>query len=110
MQIGCFTKSGDGYEGHLHSLTLNAAVCLVPAQMSDTDNAPQWRLLHGDAETGIEIGAGWNRNGERAGAFIALQFDDPRFAEPVRANLLRVSANSPEHILLWTRYSQRERR
>lgn len=109
MQIGSFMKTSDGYEGRIQSLTLDAPVSLIPAQNSDAENAPQWRLLHGDAELGIEIGAGWNRIGERAGAYIAVQFDDPHFAEPIRANLIQVSAHHPEHILFWTRPLRRGR-
>jgi uncharacterized protein (DUF736 family) len=110
MQIGSFRKTRDGYEGHIHSLTIDAPVCLVPAQFTDAENAPEWRLLRGESETGVEIGAGWNRTGERAGAYIAVQFDDPHFAEPVRANLLRSSQNGDEHILLWSRPTMRDRR
>lgn len=110
MQIGQLQMTHDGFEGHLHSLTLDTPVCLVPAASSDAENAPDWRLLRGDADTGIEIGAGWNRTGERAGAYVAVQFDDPTFPEPVRANLLRLSQSSSDHILLWTRPTSRERR
>ncbi|MGD9471711.1 MAG: DUF736 domain-containing protein [Novosphingobium sp.] len=110
MQIGQFQMTRDGFEGHLHSLTLDMPVCLVPASPSDAENAPDWRLLRGDADTGIEIGAGWNRTGERAGAYVAVQFDDPTFSEPVRANLLRFSQGHSDHVLLWTRPISRERR
>src|SRR3546814_3076337 len=56
-----------------------------------------------------DLGAGWNRTGERAGAFIAVQIDDPAFAVPLRANLLRASQKDGEHHLLWSRPSARER-
>ncbi|TYC79386.1 DUF736 domain-containing protein [Novosphingobium sp. BW1] len=109
MQIGEFRKTRDGYEGSIRSLTIDAEVCLVPAQFSKAENAPEWRLLRGDCDTGVEIGAGWNHTGERAGAYIAVQFDDPQFAEPVRANLLRASQRGDEHMLLWSRPSARDR-
>lgn len=108
MQIGQFQMTRDGFEGRLLSLTLDMPVYLVPAAHSDAENAPDWRLLRGDAKTGIEIGAGWNRTGERAGAYVAVQFDDPAFPEPVRANLLRSSQSGGDHVLLWTRPTGRE--
>lgn len=110
MQIGCFHQTRDGFEGRITSLMIDAPVCLVPAHSSDAENAPQWRLLRGDSETGVEIGAGWNRTGERAGDYIALQVDDPQFAESVRANLLRSSRNDGQYILLWSRPNPRDRR
>src|SRR3546814_16826598 len=84
MLIGTFEVCGDGYAGRLHTLTCDAAITIVRAQPSAAENAPAWRLLLGDAASGIEIGAGWNRTGERAGAFIAVQTHDPAFAVPLR--------------------------
>ena len=109
MLIGTFEKRGDGYAGRLRTLTWDAAITIVPAQPSAAENVPEWRRFVGDAASGIEIGAGWNRTGERAGAFIAVQIDDPAFAVPLRANLLRASQKDDEHHLLWSRPSARER-
>ena len=109
MLIGTFEKRGDGYAGRLRTLTCDADIVIVRVQPSAAENAPEWRLLLGDAASGIEIGAGWNRTGERAGAFIAVQIDDPAFAVPLRANLLRASQQDGEHHLLWSRPSARER-
>lgn len=110
MQIGSFRKTRDGFEGRITTLTVDAPVCLVPAHGSDAENVPQWRLVCGDGDNSFEIGAGWNRTGERAGAYIAVQFDDPHFAEPVRANLLGPLQQGAEHALLWSRSSARDRR
>src|SRR3546814_20380550 len=57
------------------------------SDLSETVNAPTWRVYLGDAEAGIEIGAGWTRCGSR-GIYLALQIDDPLFAAPISANLL----------------------
>ena len=82
MMIGVFHSAQDSFTGQIRTLTLDAVVTLVPAPSNDSDNAPDWRVLLGDTETGTEIGAGWNRTGERAGAFVAVQIDDPAFAHP----------------------------
>lgn len=109
MIIGNFQSAGDGYAGQIRTLLLDAMIAIVPAQPSDAENAPQWRVLLVEADNGIEIGAGWNRTGERAGAFVALQIDDPVLAAPLRANLLRSAQNDDEYHLLWTRAVPRER-
>lgn len=108
MLIGTFKKRGDGYAGRLRTLTCDAAVVIVRAQPSAAENAPEWRLFLDDAASGIEVGAGWNRTGARVGAFIAVQIDDPAFAVPLRANLLRASQDDGEHHLLWSRPAARE--
>src|SRR3546814_11942847 len=94
MMIGIFHSAQDSFTGQIRTLMLDVVVTLVPAQSNDSDNAPDWRVLLGDAETGTEIGAGWNRTGERAGAFVAVQIDDPAFAHPPPANLLRSMSRS----------------
>ena len=109
MIIGNFQTASDGYAGQIRTLLLDAMIAIVPAQPSDAENAPQWRVLLVEADTGIEIGAGWNRTGERAGAFIALQIDDPALALPLRANLLRSGQNEDDYHLLWSRPAPRER-
>lgn len=110
MMIGEFHSTQDGFAGRIRSLTLDAAVTLVPAPANDSENAPDWRVLLGDADTGIEIGAGWNRTGERAGAYVSVHIDDPAFVLPLRGNLLRSIGQHDVHHLLWSRPTHRDRK
>lgn len=103
MMIGNFQIAGDGYAGSIRTLLLDAMIAIVPAAPSDAENAPSWRVLLVEADEGIEIGAGWDRSGERAGSYIALQIDDPAFPVPLRANLIRSTRNEGDHHLLWSR-------
>ena len=64
-QIGRFTCSKSGYSGRIRTLSLDAELALVPAEHSDTENAPNYRIHLGDSD-GPEIGAGWKRTGEKA--------------------------------------------
>src|SRR3546814_10205632 len=86
MIIGTFRRQDDGYAGHIRTLAFDAEINIARAQLSETENAPTWRVYLGDAEAGIEIGAGWTRCGSR-GIYLALQNDDPQFAAPISANL-----------------------
>jgi len=110
MMIGDFQSTQDSFAGRIRTLTLDATVTLVPAPANDSENAPDWRVLLGDADTGIEIGAGWNRTGERAGGYVAVQIDDPAFVQPLRANLLRSMGRHDEHHLLWSRPTLRDQK
>ena len=41
--IGTFTATRDGFEGRLQTLTLDTRLALVPAQPSETENAPDYQ-------------------------------------------------------------------
>lgn len=110
MMIGLFQPAPHGYSGRLRTLTIDAEISIVPAQPNDADNAPDWRVLLGDSDTGVEIGAGWNNTGERAGAFIAVQIDDPILPQPLRANLFRSTQNKDAHHLIWSRPPENDRK
>ena len=101
-QIGEFTRTKSGYSGHLRTLSVDVQVAVVPAEPSDAENAPDYRVHLGD-DDGPEVGAGWKRTGEKAGEYVSLLFDDPVFAQPIRANLFRSDADSASWSLHWNR-------
>lgn len=110
MMIGLFQPAPHGFSGRIRTLVLDAEISIVPAQTNNAENAPAWRVLLGDSDAGIEIGAGWNHKGERAGPFIAVQIDDPTFLQPLRANLFRSTQNKDVHHLLWSRTPANDRK
>ena len=108
-QIGTFTRETTGFVGRIQTVTLSLDVVLVPAEMSDAEHAPDYRIHQGDDE-GPEIGAGWKRSGERAGEFISLVIDDPALPQPIRANLFRTDDAGSIWSLHWNRPSKRNAR
>ena len=108
--IGAFTRTADGYSGRLRTLTLDVELTLVPANAGDGENAPDFRIHAGDSADGPEVGAGWKRTGEKAGAYVSLLIDDPVFTQPIRANLFQAEATGANFHLLWTRSTKREAR
>lgn len=105
-KIGHFTREAEGLVGRIHTLTLFRELTLVPVEPSDAENAPAYRVHHGNAE-GPEVGAGWKRSGERAGEFIALVLDDPALPQPIRANLFRDDEAGTSWSLHWSRPTAR---
>ena len=108
--IGQFMRENDGFIGHLMTLTLHQDIIIVPAEPSDAENAPDFRVHVLDSmnnETGAEIGAGWKRTGEKAGDYVALQIDDPAFVQPLRANLFHDDGIG--HVLVWSRPSRHDK-
>lgn len=103
--IGIFTATSEGFEGRLHTLTLDIPLTIVPAEAGETEKAPDYRVMAGDGEATYEVGAGWKHIGERAGAYVALVIDDPALAAPLRANLF--AGDGGTHILTWSRPARR---
>jgi uncharacterized protein (DUF736 family) len=107
--IGQFTRSKSGYAGRIHTLTLDAELALVPAERSDAENAPDYRIHLGD-NNGPEVGAGWKRTGEKAGDYVSLLLDDPAFIVPIRANLFQSGEDKTVWVLQWNRPPRRGER
>ncbi|TJW35216.1 MAG: DUF736 domain-containing protein, partial [Mesorhizobium sp.] len=87
-QIGTFTRNDDGFFGNISTLTLDAKLAMLPAEKSDAENAPDHRIFC----EGMEIGAAWERTGEKAGNYLSVSIDDPSFTQPIRANLFQFDA------------------
>jgi len=108
-QIGQFTRENSGFVGRIHTFTVDREVTVVPAEPSDAENAPDYRLHLGE-EDGPEVGAGWKRSSEKAGNFVSLLIDDPVFMQPIRANLFQSADDKTVWTLHWNRPSKRSER
>ena len=102
MQIGSFFRTASGFEGIIETATLDIRISIVPADPTDAEKAPDWRVHRGDNE-GPEIGAGWTETGERAGDYVSLRIDDPAFAQPIRAALFQNTSDKAAGSLRWNR-------
>ncbi|MEQ1516122.1 MAG: DUF736 domain-containing protein [Usitatibacteraceae bacterium] len=108
-QIGQFTRSKTGYSGQLRTLSLDLTLTLSLSDVSEAENAPDYRIHLGD-EDGPEVGAGWKRTGEKAGDYVAVQLDDPIFTQPLRANLFQSLDDKSAWGLYWNRPPKRNER
>lgn len=107
IKIGEFNMAGDGFSGRLTTLGLDVALTIVPATRSDIRNAPDYRVHAGETADGPEVGAGWKRTGNRAGAYVAVVVDDPQLPRAIRANLFRPTIEGQPHLLFWQRNQRR---
>ena len=106
-QIGLFEAMPDGFAGRIHCLTIDAELQIVAADPSDAENAPDYRIMLGDDDDAVEVGAGWKRVGEKAGNYVSLMIDDPTLSQPIYANLFQSGSDPAAHILLWNRPAKR---
>ena len=105
-QIGEFTRDETGFIGNFATISLQQDIIIVPAEPSDAENAPDYRVHLFDGmsnDTGPEVGAAWKRTGEKAGEYVALLIDDPAFPHPIRANLFRDDDAGNGWSLHWSR-------
>ena len=112
-QIGQFTRETSGFTGRIETFTLFRDIAIVPAEPSDAENAPDYRIHardDGAEETGPEIGAGWKRTGEKAGEYVSLVIDDPALQQPIRANLFQSGDDKSAWVLNWNRPPKRGQR
>lgn len=108
-QIGEFTRTKTGYAGRIRTVALDIEMVLVPAERSNAENAPDYRI-HLRDDDGPEIGAGWKRTGEKAGDYVSLQIDDPSFRQPIRAHLFQSGDDKSAWSLHWNRPPKRSER
>ncbi|MCD4512190.1 DUF736 domain-containing protein [Brucella pseudogrignonensis] len=103
-QIGTFTRTDDGFFGRIRTLTLNAEVSILPTDDTDAENAPEHRVFL----DGMEVGAAWERTGEKAGTWLSIAIDDPSFVTPIRARMFEADARKGTWALHWTRRMRRD--
>lgn len=108
-QIGQFTTDNENFVGRIHTLMLYRDLTIVPAEPSEAEDAPDYRIHNGDAD-GPEIGAGWKEVGEKAGDYLSLLIDDPTWPQPVRANLFQSRDDKTAWSLHWNRPPKRKER
>ena len=101
-QIGAFTRKDDGFFGRIRTLTFDVEVAILPAVESDTENAPNHRVFC----NGQEVGAAWDRTGDKAGSYLSITIDDPSFVQPIRAGLFETKKDTWH--LLWTRRAKQD--
>ncbi|TWG95897.1 uncharacterized protein (DUF736 family) [Mesorhizobium sp. J18] len=102
-QIGEFTRENFGFSGRIQTMSLDRTVAILPAEPSDTENAPNHRVYLGGDGDGPEIGAAWTRTGEKAGEYLSVLLDDPSLAHPIRANLFQNGSDAVSWSLHWNR-------
>lgn len=97
--IGSFKKAGEGFEGEIVTLALQARnVRLVPETNRSNDNAPNYRVYLGR----VELGACWQKRSSEGRDYLSLKLDDPSFPAPIFANLF-ADDDGESHTLIWTR-------
>ena len=93
--IGTFTKSDNGYQGNLVTLTLKAKLTITAVEKA-TEKAPDFRVYAGAAE----IGAAWSSTSKDNKPYLSVKLDDPSFPASIIARLI---SNDQGHALVWNR-------
>ena len=94
--IGTFTKTDNGFTGHIETLTLSAPIRFEPAEKLG-DKSPNYRVFARNAE----IGAAWIKISRKDTPYLAVTLDDPTFKAPIQCRLFE--GEDGEFRLLWNR-------
>jgi len=88
--IGAFTQDGEAFIGSLSTLSQEARLRLVPTPKS-RERQPDYRLLKmlGEGAGYLDCGAGWKVDDEGGEALVNVKIDDPAWAAPIHARLMR---------------------
>ena len=100
--IGYATKlETGGFKGQLRTLSIRADIDIVPNTMKNTDDQPDFRVLHRN----VEIGAGWVRKGATSGKdYVSLSLASPEFGpRKLYANLGRAAGQDDDDVyaVIW---------
>ena len=93
--IGTFTKTDNGYEGQLSTLTLKTKLTLTAIEKTN-EKAPDFRIFTG----ATEIGAAWSSKAKDNTPYLSVKLDDPSFPASIMARLV---SNDQGHALIWNR-------
>ena len=96
--IGIFTRTRNGYEGTISTLSLCLSARFVPNRNKRGDQSPDYFIKAGDSDLGV----GWTTQtkGEDNRDYIKCVLDDPSFAAPVHAALFPRTDGAD---LVWSR-------
>lgn len=99
--IGYVTRNASGgFQGQLKTLSIRAAIEILPNERKSSDNQPDFRVL----SEGVEVGAGWTRRSETSGRdYVSLSFAAPEFGpRRLYANLGRAAGQDEDTLaLIW---------
>jgi uncharacterized protein (DUF736 family) len=93
--IGTFTKTDNGFQGALATLTLKAKLIITPVEKTG-EKAPDYRVYAG----AVEVGAAWSATSKEGKPYLSVKLDDPSFSAPVLARLIETDKG---HALVWNR-------
>lgn len=96
--IGEFKTTGNTIIGNVRTLTVGFRARLTPIDRVSRD-APDFRIT---ANSGVEIGAGWNSVSGDGETYISVKFDDPSFNAPITAALWPAETEG-DYTLIWNR-------
>ncbi|WP_454883444.1 DUF736 domain-containing protein [Sphingomonas oryzagri] len=93
--IGYVTKQSNGsFKGQLKTLSISAAIEILPNSRKASEAQPDYRVFAG----GVEVGAGWNRHSETSGRdYVSLSLATLEFGpRRIYANLGQAAGQDDE--------------
>ena len=99
--IANLTVKPDGsFEGNLATLTVAAAIAIVPNGRKVKDTEPDYRIV--SRKNGFELGAGWKRFSQNTGAeYVSVTLSAPEFGT-IYGNIANAPGDDPmKKVIIW---------
>ena len=98
--IATLTQKNDGFEGTLTTLSITAAIAIIPNAGKAKDNEPDYRII--SRKNGFELGAGWNRTSKSTGEiYISVSLSAPEFGT-IYGNVAQARGEDPtKKVIIW---------
>lgn len=99
--IGYVTRTGNGFKGQLHTLTIpRVDIEIVPNGHKTAEKQPDYRVMAGS----VEVGAAWNRRSEAGNDYVSVGLAAPELGpKRIYANLGRAAGQDDDDVfaLIW---------
>ena len=99
--VATLTAKSDGsFEGTLTTLTVSAAIAIVPNTNKTKDSEPDYRIV--SQRNGFELGAGWKRFARSTGReYISVTLSAPEFGT-IYGNVADAPGGVPDQkVIIW---------
>ena len=92
--IGYVSRNGNGFKGQLRTLSIRTEIEIIPNGRKTSETQPDYRV----SASGVEVGAGWIRQGEASGKdYVSLSLAAPEFGpRRLYANLGRAAGQDDD--------------
>lgn len=91
--------------GHIRTLFFKSDKVVFEPVVDGGAKSPSHRIFTGDE---VELGAAWRCTGKEDGAvYYDVKLDDPTFAAPIYARLVRSKTKGTGLMLIWERQGQK---
>ncbi len=91
-----YDKTQDLYTGELATLSVGARKVVFQPSKSETEKAPDYRVVSQSKAGDVEFGAAWKKRSKEGVDYLSVRLDDPTFGHPFNCAVVAVERQHRE--------------